>query len=159
MFERYPEKTFYRILAVETLDTPKCDDELKKDFDYLRKVKVTCEKVFRGKRFEKPTIIEAASYKTDFRLLSKKEEKDYCQVIGTHSSEEKLLSPEMDLPPLLKELLIKEGKTNLKMKTVIQKDILNKKHRIAKEGETPNVEVTINIGKPVSPNLYKGLNL
>ena len=125
----------------------------------MRKMRVTVEKVFRGLRHETPTVIESASYKTDYRLLSKKEEKDYCQVLGNMTHEKKIIPSEMDLPPLLRELLIKEGKTNLKMITKVRDDKKNNTFRVAKEGETPTQELTIGLKNPTSPRLFEGLNL
>lgn len=154
MFERYPERTFYRILKIETLDVP-----LVETMDENRKMKVWVEKVFRGKLYEQPVLIERASYKTDYRLLSKREEKDYCQITEKFSNEKILIAPEMELPPLLKEMVSREkGEKNPKMPVKI-KPGHNKLHRVARDGEMPNVELQINIGKPVSPTLYKGLKL
>lgn len=154
MFERYPEKTFYRILRIETLQAPVVET-----MDENRKMKVWVQKVFRGKLYPNPVEIERASYKSDYRLLPKNEEKDYCQILDEYSNDKILIAPTMDLPPLLKEMITKEkGEKNPKMNVKI-KDGHNKLHRIAKEDETPTLEIPINIGKPLSPNLYKGINL
>lgn len=145
-----------RIVKAETLAAP-----VKETMDDVRKMKVWVEKVFRGKLFIEPVLIDRASYKTDYRLLSKQEEKDYCQILRKEGDEKSqiLIAPEMELPPLLKELIAREtGKTDVKMmvKMGLSK---NKNHRIAKPGETPTLEIPINIGKPKSPSLYEGLEL
>jgi Mitochondrial 28S ribosomal protein S34 len=120
---------------------------------------VLVEKVFRGRKYEKPVLIESASYKTDYRLLSKKEEQDYCQVLEVHSNSKILIAPFIDVPPLLRELFRKEtGKEDIKMKTAIL-NRSNKKHRVAKEGEKPDLEPTIDLRNPVSPSLFEGCNM
>lgn len=102
--------------------------------------------------------LERASYKTDYRLLSKKEELDYCKVEKTEK-DIKLINPEMEFPPLLKQFLIKEtGNENIKLKVHL-KGGHNKFYRLAKEGEKPDITIPMDIGKPASPELYKGLNL
>lgn len=153
-FERYPEKTFYRIIKAEALAAP-----VNETMDDVRKMKVWVQKVFRGKLFENPVLIESVSYKCDYKLLSKIEERDYCQILGNHTKDEVLIAPKMELPPLLKELIAREtGKTDIKMNVKIF-DTHNKKHRLAKEGEKPTLEIPINIGKPKVSSLYKGLEL
>lgn len=44
-------------------------------------------------------------------------------------------------------------------KTVLTTETIVKEgnSRVAEEGEEPNVEITIGLGTPVSPQLYKGL--
>ncbi|KAG5676760.1 hypothetical protein PVAND_006569 [Polypedilum vanderplanki] len=147
-FERYPEKSFFRILQVETLPNQE-----------NRKIKVVAEKVFRGKKYANPVVIESASYKTDYRLLSKKEENDYCQILCDQKDNVKIIEPEMEFPPLLKEFLIKEtGNKDIKMKVHLKKGH-NKNHRLALEGEKADIKIPIDIGKPISPSLYEGLNM
>ncbi|KAL5292015.1 MRPS34 family protein [Megaselia abdita] len=142
MFERYPEKSFMRILKVEAVPN-----------EEIRKVKVTVEKTFRGVTSQKPVVIFSSSYKADFKLIPKDEEAEYCKVSNT--KKQVILSPEMDLPPLLREFVIDETKqTNPRMK-VHFKENLNKLSRLAKEGEKPNLEVPIGLGTPVSPKLYE----
>lgn len=154
MFERYPEKTFYRILKVEANASP-----VEESYDINRKTKVWVEKVFRGRLYEKPVVIESVSYKYDYRLLSKKEEKDYCQVIEKQANSKVLIAPTMDMPPLFRELISREkGIENPQMPVKIR-NTDNKNYRIAQEGETPTLKLTIDIGKPVSPSLFKGINL
>ncbi|CAG9801476.1 unnamed protein product [Chironomus riparius] len=148
MMERYPEKSFMRVLQVETLPN-----------EENRKIRVLVEKVFRGRKYDKPVWIEGASYKTDYRLLSKKEEADYCKVQTTEHENIKLIDPKMEFPPLLKEFLIKEtGNKDIKLDVFLKRGH-NKFYKLAKEGETPNITIPMNIGKPASQKLYKGLDL
>jgi small subunit ribosomal protein S34 len=119
-------------------------------------VRVLAERVFRGKQFEKPVWIERVSYKPDYRLLSKKEEAEYCKLVP---QQEKILPTHMELPPLLKEFLIKEtGREDHKMR-IKHKPSMYKTSRLAKDGEKPNVEVTLGLGKPWSPKLFEGVQL
>ncbi|CRK95876.1 CLUMA_CG009323, isoform A [Clunio marinus] len=153
MFERYPENSWIKILKVEA-----CPPTPPDFYDTLRRVKITAERVFRGKKFEKPILIEKVSYKTDYRLLSKKEEADYCKL---SQREEKLLPLEMDLPPLLREFVFKEtGRKDVKMKIVANESLYNNARRV-KENETPNCEVPIGLGTPhpTSRSLYEGIEL
>ena len=154
MFERYPEKTFYRIQKIETLDAPVVET-----MDENRKMKVWVQKVFRGRLYEHPVEIERVSYKTDYRLLSKHEEKDYCQIIENFSNDKVLIASKMELPPLLKEMIKREKGDNDPKMPVKIKSSHNKLHRLAKEGEKPTLVIPINIGKPASPSLYEGINL
>jgi small subunit ribosomal protein S34 len=147
-FERYPEKSYFRIQQVETLPN-----------EENRKIKVMAEKVFRGRKYEKLVQIEGASYKTDYRLLSKKEEETYCQVLCSQTEKIKLIAPQMDFPPLLKEFLTKEtGKNDIKMRVYLKKSH-NKNHRLAQEGEKADVVIPIDIGNVVSPSLFEGLQV
>lgn len=116
------------------------------------------QKVFRGHIFEKPIWVSVASYKTDYRLLSKKEEAEYCK---TKPIPIKLIAPHMDLPPLLKEFVMKEtGNGNPKMKVHMKEKIFTFS-RLAKEGETPDIELEMGLGKPhpKGVSLYEGLNV
>ncbi|CAO1334244.1 unnamed protein product [Diamesa hyperborea] len=144
MFERYQEPSYLRILKVEAVP-----------HEENRKVKVTVEKVFRGRKYPKPVEIYSASYKTDYRLLSKSEESDYCKIVDC---KEKIIPQTMDFPPLLKHFLMQEtGKTEAELKLkVVHKEGRDKISRLAKDGETPNINLSINVGKPSSANLYEG---
>lgn len=112
------------------------------------------EKVFRGRKYPNPTEIYSASYKNDYRLLSKKEELEYCKET---TREERILGNTMDFPPLLREFLVQEGKEDLKLK-VVHKPGRDRISRLAKDNETPNVQVRIDLGKPRSANLYEDLD-
>jgi len=88
----------------------------------------------------------------------KKEETSYCKIADR---EERIISPYMELPPLLKEFVMKEtGRSDVKMKVVHKKKIYGNS-RLASEGETPNVEVAMGVGKPhpTATSLYEGLNM
>lgn len=116
------------------------------------------EKVFRGKKYDKPICIELSSDKPDFKLLSKKDEADYCKLVNR---EEKILPVFMDLPPLLREFVEKEtGRKDIKIK-IHHKESLFKNSRVAKDGEKPNVEVPISVGKPhpKGVGLYQGIDI
>lgn len=65
----------------------------------------------------------------------------------------------MEFPPLLKEFVMKEtGKSDVKMKVKIDESMY-KIVRTAREGETPNVELVMGVGKPhpSAKSLYEGL--
>lgn len=114
------------------------------------------EKVFRGRKFDQPARLDAQTYKRDFRLLPKKEEVDYCKL---SDRVEKIIPREMDLPPLLKEFVMKEtGNPDPKMK-VFYKPAPHRYSRLANEGETPNVELVMGVGKPhpTAKSLYEGI--
>lgn len=120
-------------------------------------MKVTVEKTFRGRTFEKPVVIESVSYKADYRLLHKHEEDSYCRV--NVQQEEKIIPLEIDMPPLLREFVQKEtGKINPKIAFNL-KPGHNNNYRLAREGEKANVELTMGIGKPASPSLYAGCEI
>lgn len=102
--------------------------------------------------------LNSATYKNDYRLLSKKEEADYCKV---EPHQIKLLAPTMDLPPLLKQMVKKEtGVAEPKMKVKFT-PAPYKSTRLAKEGEQPDINIPINIGKPhpKGVKLYEGVQL
>lgn len=99
-----------------------------------------------------------SSQTPDFKLLSRKEETEYCKLINR---EEKIIAQFMDLPPLLREFVEKEtSRKDIKIK-VHHKDAVFKSARLAKEGEKPNVEVVMGIGKPhpKAVGLYEGLQI
>ncbi|XP_055627805.1 uncharacterized protein LOC129769509 [Toxorhynchites rutilus septentrionalis] len=145
MFERYPEPSFMRIVKVEALPN-----------EETRKVKITVEKTFRGRKFPKLVEINSVSYKADYRLLHKHEEQGYCRTL---EQEEKIIPREIDMPPLLRDFIAKEtGKSNPKLEIRI-KPGHNNVYRLAKEGESPNVELSMGIGKPASPSLYANCDI
>jgi small subunit ribosomal protein S34 len=114
--------------------------------DEDRKCRVWVEKVFRGKLYDKQFVIERTSYKSDYILLSKEQEKSYC---NSNPIKVKLIDPYMDLPPLLKELVSKETKQkNPQMKVRLNNSLFTNS-RIAKEGEKPDVRLKMGLGDPV----------
>lgn len=129
----------------------------------MRRVTAYVEKVFRGKRYP-DTLIMGASYKADYRLIPKDEEAKYLGIKEVEKVE-KIFPKRMPFPPLMREIILREAKAEgrelkeeptveIKYRTGVYNQI-----KIAKEGETPNVEFAIDLGKPASPTLYKGINL
>ncbi|XP_022901944.2 small ribosomal subunit protein mS34 [Onthophagus taurus] len=163
-FEKYPEPSFIKIVKVETLPSPK-----EPSIDNVRKVKVLVEKTFRGVKSPNLATIESSSYKTDYRLLSKDEEAEYCKIEKKPEVQMKILPRTMALPPLLKEVIIREMKADGKIvkdepmiEIVYNRHVIKNKKintRIANEGEKPNVEINIGLGKPSCSRLYKGLEI
>ncbi|XP_055913331.1 uncharacterized protein LOC129946970 [Eupeodes corollae] len=142
MFERYPEPSFMKILKVEAV--PNSED---------RKVRVTIERTFRGVTQPKPVVIYSTTYKADYRLIPKDEEAEYCK--SAVQQKEMILPNEIEFPPLLREFVREEtGNENPMMKVHFKKNI-NKLARLAEPGEKPNIEISMGLGKPVSPKLYE----
>lgn len=128
----------------------------------MRKVKVWAERTFRGETFPEPVIIESASYKTDYILIPKDEEAQFCKQKVVR--EERILPRTIEFPPVMKDCLIKEmvkkGEPveKLELPLVFKKSILSR-YRVANEGEKPNIEITLGLGETVSPSLYEGIRL
>jgi small subunit ribosomal protein S34 len=120
-FERYPEKSWFKILQVETHEAPKdvplyafdvsffffIEHTVLINFLYFcvlqkpRLVSIKCEKYWRGQKLSEPIFISGGSYKPDYRLIPKADETEYCQVI--ESTEKKTpLAQTVDFPPLLR---------------------------------------------------------
>lgn len=107
----------------------------------------------------------STSYKADYKLIPKNEEATYCQSNKSFQAEERILPRTIEFPPLLRELIIRDKIA--KGETVKEVPKLNLKYkmgrenhgRIAKEDEKSNVQINCGLGTPVSPNLYKGINL
>lgn len=122
------------------------------------------EKVFRGVKYPNPVNMLNVSYKTDYRLIPKEQEKQFTSRPLKSLNEakgKKLLPQSMDLPPLLHRLISKEtGNPHPKITVILNKTDENL-YRFAEADETPTVQFPPNmgLGQPVSPNLYKGLNL
>lgn len=119
-------------------------------------MKVTVEKTFRGRTYPKLVQIDSVSYKADYRLLHKHEEEEYCRVA---QRTEKIVPREIDLPPLLKEFVLKETGQSDKKIAIKLKPGHNSIYRLAKEGEKPTFDVGMNLGKPASPSLYANCDL
>jgi len=161
-FERYPEPTYMKILKVETL--PKPENE---SMDDVRKVRALVEKTFRGKTIPKPILIESASYKTDYKLVPKDEEANFCSNIPKSETPKRILPRFMEFPPLMKELIVREAKMkgmeaskeDLELEVVYNMNGKKNKYRIAEKGEEPTETITMGLGKPVSLRLYKGLDV
>lgn len=110
-------------------------------FQNLRKVRVLVEKTFRGKLLPKPITLESASYKTDYKLIPKDEEANYCKYISS-DTQTRILPRTMEFPPLLKEMILKETKSkggpikeDLELEIVYNKCSKNLSYRIAQEGK------------------------
>lgn len=108
--------------------------------------------------YDKQFVIESASYKSDYKLLSKEEEASYCKTIPIKV---KLIDPFMDLPPLLRELVSKETKEKNPQMKVKLNDSRFTHSRIAEEGETPDVRLQMGLGEPAegSRHLYDGCKI
>lgn len=129
----------------------------------MRKVTIYIEKTFRGKRYP-DTLISRVSYKTDYRLLPKDEEAEYCKPVEVKATEE-IYPRTMPFPPLMRELIAREAEAKGEKLSedpkleIIYKTGVNNNIRIAKEGETPTCTFVTGLGTPASPSLYKGINL
>ncbi|CAG9831566.1 unnamed protein product [Diabrotica balteata] len=157
--ERYPEKSYMKVLKVETLQNPE-----KPSMDNTRKIKVWVEDTFRGKTFPEPVLIEGISYKTDYRLLPKDEEEEYCKTSAYKY--QKILPKTMDFPPLLKEIIKRIAKSkgenvteDPKLNIFYNQTSLQHSYRVAEENEKPTVEIVQSLGTPVAPRLYEGIKL
>lgn len=123
-----------------------------------RKVKVWVEKTFRGRTLEKPVEICSTSYKADYLLVPKEQEATVCRPLGEPIAE-RILPQTVDMPPLLREFVEREtGQRNPQLPIIIKPN-REKIARLARDGETPNVSVSMDLGKPISPRLYKGLDV
>ncbi|XP_037933517.1 uncharacterized protein LOC119668162 [Teleopsis dalmanni] len=147
MFQRYPEPCYYKILNVEAFPAPTNPHEPRKSI-------VTVEKTWRGVTSPKPVTIFSTSYKCDYELVPKEEEGKYLS--NSKKIEEKILPNKIDMPPLLREFVTQEtGEKNPMLKLHFKKTH-NKFVRVAEEGEKPNVQISMGIGKPKS-SLYEGV--
>lgn len=123
-----------------------------------RKVKVFVEKTFRGRTLPNLVEICSTSYKADYLLVPKDQEQIVCSATD-NAQPERILPQFMDMPPLLREFVEREtGQRNPQMPVKIKVN-REKLARIALDGEKPTVTLTIGLGTPVSPRLYKGLKL
>lgn len=170
MFQRYPEPSYMKIVKVEAMPNPTevgLDQMFPQSkliqfiatysFQGDRKVKVFVEKTFRGRTLPKLVGIHSTSYKTDYQLIPKNKEAEMCR--PCEQPEFKILPQTIEFPPLLREFIIKEtGQHNPQLKVKIQRG-REKVVRIAKDGETPNIDLSMGLGTPASPNLYKNLEL
>ncbi|XP_014296840.1 28S ribosomal protein S34, mitochondrial [Microplitis demolitor] len=158
-FTRYPEPCYYKILKVAALPNPV--NKIRPTFinNILERSCIAlCEKVFRGKKFHLLVQIDGASYKADYQLVPKDEEYKYLN--ATTSKPEVIYSKTMELPPLLREIAIRNMKA--KGQTVTQEPEMDivynqmgfKFYRIAKDGEKPTFTPKIGLGKPLCPRLY-----
>lgn len=118
-------------------------------------MKVFVEKTFRGRTLPKLVEIYSTSYKTDYQLIPKNKEADVCR--PWKEPEMKILPQHIEFPPLFREFIVKEtGQQNPQLKVSVKRG-REKLVRVAQDGETPNVEISMSLGTPASPNLYKHL--
>lgn len=118
-------------------------------------MKVLVEKTFRGRTLPKLVEIYGTSYKTDYQLIPKNKEAEVCR--PWKEPEIKILPQNIDFPPLLREFIVKEtGQQNPQLKIRIKPN-REKLVRVAVDGETPTVDMSMSLGTPASPNLYKHL--
>lgn len=121
-----------------------------------RKVKVFVEKTFRGRTSPKLVEICSTSYKADYLLVPKDQEAD---LLSTPPAQERILPRTMEFPPLLREFIKREtGQANPQLPVRIKAN-REKIARLAGDGEVPNVSLSMSLGKPISPRLFKGLDL
>uniref|UniRef100_A0A1B6EQ94 28S ribosomal protein S34, mitochondrial n=1 Tax=Cuerna arida TaxID=1464854 RepID=A0A1B6EQ94_9HEMI len=159
IYERYPEPTYFRILKVETLPPPT-------DTRDLRKVRAYTEKVFRGRKSEKIFEICHESWKPDYVLVPKSEEKTLIEKAeaAAKTVTKRSLPSTIPFPPLLQELIIQEriakglpSDEEPRMKVIIrQKDISGEDlmYHLAEDDETPSIDYKGGKGKPISPQMY-----
>ncbi|XP_027231581.1 uncharacterized protein mRpS34 [Penaeus vannamei] len=150
--ERYPEVSYFRIVSAE----PQMDQgRPHMDEDNMRG-KVLAEQIFRGKNMGIVNLSKT-SYKTDFRLIHKHEEAKYLQKAEESiPCDVKIFPQTMEMPPLLKMFAEREGHSATTLKVNMNASKYNNS-RIAKDGETPNVNLSIGLGSPASPELYEGV--
>ncbi|XP_066951226.1 small ribosomal subunit protein mS34 isoform X1 [Macrobrachium rosenbergii] len=148
--ERYPEPSFYRILSARPqMDTgrPYMDEDNIKG-------KVLVERVFRGVN-EGVVDLSKSAYKTDFKLIHKHEEHRYLEALkNCKPKEAKILPQTIELPPLLKIIAERENHECKELKLVVNN---TRTYRLAEDGETPNVNITLGLQTPASPELYEGV--
>lgn len=119
--------------------------------DESRRVRVTVEKVFRGRQYPKPVEIFSASYKADYQLISKHEEKEFCKVTPTRT--EKILPSTIEMPPLLREFVERETSVQNPSIPMKLKNTKEKFYRLAKEGERPTIDVGMGLVKSLNDQL------
>ncbi|XP_068206961.1 small ribosomal subunit protein mS34 [Palaemon carinicauda] len=148
--ERYPEPSFFRILSAQPeMDTGRPY----RDEDNLRG-KVLVERVFRGVNMGVVDISKSA-YKTDFKLIHKHEEHKYLEALKNFKPPEvKILPQTMEMPPLLKIIAERENHECKEMKLVINN---TRTYKLAEDGETPTVKISLQLENPASPELYEGV--
>lgn len=115
------------------------------------------EQTFRGKQRAKPLHIYGTSYKPDYQLVPKDQEFKYLTPVNTKDTP--ILPRYMDFPPLLRQFIANEtGNTNPMLPLKIHKTQTTTT-RIAEEGERPNIEIGMGLGRPLSAKMYKGLDV
>lgn len=106
--------------------------------------------------------MESSTYKTDYFLVPKHKEAEFCQV-NTEVPKEKIMPREMEYPPLLREILIRQMKAKGEpVKEPKMKLYYNpygmKTYRVAEEGETPTEpEPVMGLVNPIAPRLFENI--
>lgn len=155
VFQRYPEPSFMKIVKVET-----CPDEER------RRVRVWVEKTFRGCTLPKLTEIYRTSYKTDYQLVPRNDEKNLLRSMEQYNNRTvEILPNTIEMPPLMKKFIVKDherkGLDPLKdfVMPITYNHSPNRIHKIAKGDEKPSIQFTMGLGKPSSLTLYEGIEL
>ncbi|XP_034933933.1 uncharacterized protein mRpS34 [Chelonus insularis] len=158
-FQRYDEVCFYKILKAAAWPNPVYQIRPEfVNFLFPRRCIVLVEEYFRGVKNNEIVQLYHETYKDDFHLIPKDEEYKYFERVKPR--EERILPKTMELPPLMKIVMERQFKAKgvdgpLDMEVVYNFTRAGTKpYRIAKDGETPNVKLSISLGKPASPNLY-----
>ncbi|XP_076292591.1 mitochondrial ribosomal protein S34 [Lasioglossum baleicum] len=141
-YQRYPEPCYMRILKVSAL--PMIGEA---NPDNVRKVVALVERTFRGETKEKPVQLESVTYKSDYVLIPKDEESRYLNAPGRLPM--RVMPSEIEFPPLLKEILIREAiKREGKEYPVVEPKLRLKYNLtgvkgyiVAKQQETPTVDL------------------
>ncbi|KZC13731.1 PREDICTED: uncharacterized protein LOC107191846 [Dufourea novaeangliae] len=102
-FQKYREASYMRILKVAAQP-----DVSEPGPDNLRKVVALVERTFRGTKNVKPVQIDSVTYKGDYILVPKDQETSY--INASEQPTVKICPETMELPPLLRELLIQQAK-------------------------------------------------
>ncbi|KAG0723393.1 28S ribosomal protein S34, mitochondrial [Chionoecetes opilio] len=149
--QQYKEPTFYRIVVARPMmdvGEPHANED-------NRKGRALLERVFRG-RHEGVVDISKVSYKADFRLIHKHEEAAYIEAYKNCKTPDiTLISPVVEMPPLLKMVAERDGHAAKDLKIKLHKTA--KTCRLAQEGEVPTKVYNMGLGTPVSPALYEGV--
>lgn len=117
-----------------------------------------CEAVFRGVKMEELYTIRGESSLPDFQLVPKHLEQNYTFTATSKQMINKNILPRyMEFPPLMKDILIKNGTKDPKL-PVVKSPSERSFYRVAEEGEQPTKIFKTGFGTPKSPNLLKGVN-
>lgn len=122
-----------------------------------RKVAVLVEKTHRGKTELRQ--IDGATYKTDYQLVPKDEEYKYLQPVEARNF--KLLSKTMELPPVLREIVVrglkaKGQKVDKEPEMEVMYNLVGetKCYQVVEEGEKYDFKPSIGLGPTKCPGLY-----
>ncbi|XP_055324856.1 28S ribosomal protein S34, mitochondrial [Sitodiplosis mosellana] len=162
---RYKEPCFMRVLEVKAQPNevpPKFKifrppNDLR-DKDRPRQVYALCEVVFRGVKMETLQLLQGESSVPDFQLIPKHLEKNYkFTKTEAQRKEENILPRYLEFPPFLKDILVKNGVKEPKLKTV-DNPAIKSLYRVAKEGEEPTRKFESGFDATKCPKLYEGIN-